>query len=281
MIPVVAIVAPGNMGAAIARRLTEHGVKVLTTLAGRGAASVARAEAAAMIDVSLDRLPAAEMVLSILPPAHALSFAQQMVPLLLAAERKPVFVDCNAVSPETVRQIGAVISAAGAPFVDASIIGLPPKPGHASPHFYACGAGASRVQALSEYGLDVRVLDGPMGAASALKMSYAGINKGVAAIAAAMILAASRSGATEALYQEMSESLPGLLTSLGRQVPDMLPKAYRWVGEMREIAAYAGEDAAARDVYVGFAALFDRIARDAAGERLESDVLTKFFTARS
>jgi hypothetical protein len=79
----------------------------------------------------------------------------------------------------------------------------------------------------------------------------------------------------------MSESLPGLLNSLGRQVPDMLPKAYRWVGEMREIAAYVGEDAAARDVFVGFAALFDRIARDTAGERLESDALTGFFTARS
>jgi 3-hydroxyisobutyrate dehydrogenase-like beta-hydroxyacid dehydrogenase len=269
------------MGAAIARRLTEHGVKVLTTLVGRGAASVARAEAAGMIDVPLDRLPAAEMVLSILPPAHALSFAQRVAPLLLAAERKPVFVDCNAVSPETVRQIGTVIAAVGAPFVDASIIGLAPKPGQASPHFYACGASVSRVQALSEYGLDVRVLDGPIGAASALKMSYAGINKGVAAIAAAMILAASRSGATEALYQEMSESLPGLLNSLGRQVPDMLPKAYRWVGEMREIAAYVGEDTAARDVFVGFAALFERIARDAAGERLDSDALTGFFTARS
>ena len=278
MIPVVAIVAAGNMGAAVARRLNEHGAKVLTTLAGRGAASVARAEAAGMTDVPLDGLVAAELVLSILPPAHALSFAQQMAPLLLAAERKPVFVDCNAVSPETVRQIGAVISAAGAPFVDASIIGLAPKPGQASPHFYACGGSASRVQALSEYGLDVRVLDGPIGAASALKMSYAGINKGLAAIAAAMILAASRSGATEALYQEMSESLPGLLNSLGRQVPDMLPKAYRWVGEMREIAAYAGEDTAARDVLVGFAALFDRIARDVVGEKRESAALTEFFS---
>jgi 3-hydroxyisobutyrate dehydrogenase-like beta-hydroxyacid dehydrogenase len=234
-----------------------------------------------MTDVPLDRLPAAEMVLSILPPAHALSFAQQMAPLLLAVERKPVFVDCNAVSPETVRQIGAVISAAGAPFVDASIIGLPPQPGQASPHIYVCGASAPRLQALAQFGLDVRVLDGAIGAAAALKMSYAGINKGVAAIATAMILAASRSGATEALYQEMSESLPGLLNSLGRQVPDMLPKAHRWVAEMREIAAYAGEDAAARDVFVGFAALFDRIARDVVGEKRESAALREFFSARS
>jgi putative dehydrogenase len=279
MASVVAIVAAGNMGAAVARRLNDHGVRVLTTLTGRGAASMARADAAGMTDVPLDRLPEAELVLSILPPASALSFAQQMAPLLSATvARKPVFVDCNAVSPETVREIGAVIAATGAPFVDASIIGLPPQPGKASPHFYACGASALRLQALSEFGLDVRVLEGPIGAASALKMSYAGINKGVAAIAAAMILAASRSGATAALYQEMSESLPGLLNSLGRQIPDMLPKAYRWVGEMREIAAYSGEDAAARDVFVGFAELFDRIARDVAGGKIESAALTEFFT---
>lgn len=284
MSPVVAIVAPGNMGAAVGRRLTENGVRVLTTLAGRGAASVARAVGAGMTDVALDRLVEAEIVLSILPPAQALSFAEQMAPLLLAAERKPVFVDCNAVSPETVRRVGAVVAAtgAGASFVDASIIGLPPKPGQASPHIYVCGESAARARVLilGQYGLDVRVLDGAVGAASALKMSYAGINKGVAALASAMILAAARSGATEALYQEMSESLPGLLESLRRQVPDMLPKAYRWVAEMREIAAFAGEDAAARKVFEGFSELFERVSRDVAGEKAESGVLTGFFANR-
>ena len=279
MIPVVAIVAPGNMGSAVGRRLTENGVRVLTTLAGRGAASVERASAAGMTDVPLDRLTGAEIVLSILPPAHALSFAEQMAPLLLAAERKPVFVDCNAVSPETVRRIDTVVAGTGAPFVDASIIGLAPKPGQASPHIYVCGdsAARARVLVLGEYGLDVRVLDGAVGAASALKMCYAGINKGVAALASAMILAAARSGATEALYQEMSESLPGLLQSLRRQVPDMLPKAYRWVAEMREIAAFAGEDAAAHKVFEGFSELFERVARDVAEEKVESAVLTGFF----
>jgi len=295
MSPVVAIVAPGNMGAAVARRLTENGVEVLTALEGRGAASVARASAAGMKDVPLDGLTRADVVLSILPPECAFRFAERMAVVLAragksaaasgtagaqAAERKPVFVDCNAVSPETVRRIGVVVTRAGAPFVDASIIGLPPKPGQAGPHFYVCGeaAACARVLALREVGLDVRVLEGALGAASALKMAYAGINKGVAAVAAAMILAAGRAGATEALYQEMSESLPGLLESLRRQVPDMLPKTYRWVAEMREIAAFASEDAAARDVFVGFSELFARIAQDAAGEKVESGVLTGFFT---
>jgi L-threonate 2-dehydrogenase len=279
MVPVVAIVAPGNMGAAVAKRLGEHGVRVVTMLDGRGAASTARAREAGMTEVSRDQLCEAQFVLSILPPSAALAFAQLLAPALQCAAQKPVFVDCNAVSPDTVRQIGAVVAACGASFIDAAIIGLPPKVGGPSPHFYACGADASRLRTLASYGLDVRVLDGPVGAASALKMCYAGINKGLCAIAAAMILTASRAGATEALYQEMSESLPGLLNSLRRQVPDMLPKAYRWVGEMREIAAFAGDDVATAEVFNGFAQLFEQISRDVAGEQRASAQLTRFFAA--
>jgi putative dehydrogenase len=280
MTSVVAIVAPGNMGAAVARRFAEHDVRVLTVLAGRSAASRARATAAGMSAVSLERLVEADFLLSIVPPATALSFAEQMAALLASAERKPVFVDCNAVNPATVQRIDLVMSATGTPFVDAAIFGPPPQPGWPGPHFYASGASAARFQTLSSYGLDIRVLEGPIGAASALKMSYAGINKGVTAIATAMILAASRAGATEALFQEMSESLPGLLTSLSRQVPDMLPKAYRWVAEMQEIAAFCAEDAAARDIFNGVARLYERMARDVGGSKQESAALTQFFPTK-
>lgn len=278
-VPWVAIVAPGNMGAAVARLLGEHGVRVVTTLEGRGAASAARAREAGMTVVPRDRLCEAQFVLSILPPAAALSFAQTMASMLRGVAQKPVFVDCNAVSPETVRQIGDVIAATGTPFIDAAIIGLPPKDGSGpSPHFYSSGPDAGRLLALASFGLDVRVLEGPVGAASALKMCYAGINKGLAAIAAAMILAAARSGATAALYQELSESLPGLLSSLRRQVPDMLPKAYRWVAEMREIATFGGaEDEATREIFNGFSRLFERIAQDVGGEQRASDALKQFF----
>ncbi len=278
MNPSVAIVAPGNMGAAVAKRLVEHAVRVVTTLDGRGEASAARAREAGMTAVHGDRLCEAQFVLSILPPAAALSFAHTMAPLLKNAAQKPVFVDCNAVSPETVREIGAVVAASGAPFIDAAIIGLPPGTGGAGPHFYASGPEAARLMALTPHGLDVRVLEGPVGAASALKMCYAGINKGLAAVASAMILAAARSGATSALYQEMSESLPGLLNSLRRQVPDMLPKAYRWVAEMREIAAFGGaDDAATREIFNGFAQLFEHVAADVAGEQRASTSLKQFF----
>jgi len=278
MVPLVAIVAPGNMGAAVAKRLGEHGVSVLTVLEGRGEASTTRAREAGMTAVPRDRLCEAHFILSILPPAAALSFAQVMAPLLREVAQKPVYVDCNAVSPDTVRQIGTVIATSGTPFIDAGIIGLPPKPGGPSPHFYASGPDAARLQTLASFGLDIRVLDGPVGAASALKMCYAGINKGIAAIAAAMILAAARSGTTAALHQELSESQTALLNSLRRQIPDMLPKAYRWVAEMQEIAAFGGDDAATREIFEGFAQLYAAIYQDVTGDKRTSTVLTQFFT---
>ena len=277
MKPVTAIVAPGNMGAALAKLLVRHGLQVLTVLDARSAATRARAAAAGMVGVPQERLVEADILLSILPPAHALPFAEQMVPALRSAQRKPLFVDCNAVSPATVKRIEAVVAPTGAPFVDASIIGLPPLEGRNDPHIYTSGDYASRLAVLRGYGLDVRILDGPVGAASALKMCYAGINKGVGAVAAAMILAATRAGAAQALSQEMSESVPELLSLLSRRIPDMLPKAYRWVAEMQEISAFTTDDPAATNIFASFAQLFDRISQDEAGDRREAAQLTQFF----
>ena len=98
------------------------------------------------------------------------------------------------------------------------------------------GPHAAGFAKLNDYGLIVRVLEGPLTAASALKMSYAGITKGFTALGAAMMLAATRGGSAEALKAELAESQPALLGYLTRQVPSMYSKAYRWVAEMDEIS---------------------------------------------
>ncbi len=224
------------MGAGLAKVLTDHGVRVLTTLTRRSAASSARAAAAGMHAVELEELAEADFLLSVLPPGEAESFARNMSGILARAKRKPLFVDCNAVSPQTARTIESLITGSGTGFADVGIIGLPPRPGSSGPHLYAAGTGAAQLQALNAYGLEVRVLDGPAGTASALKMSYAGITKGLLAVATAMILGASRAGVAAALQRELAESDPMLLQALSRRIPDMLPKAYRWVEEMRQIA---------------------------------------------
>ena len=200
-----------------------------------------------------------------------------MAPILRSSGRKTLFADCNAVSPQTVRSIECSLADTGASFADVGIIGLPPKPGGSGPHLYAAGPGATRLSSLQAYGLDVRVLPGSVGAASALKMSFAGISKGLLAVASTMILGASRAGVAEALQRELSESNPQLLASLASHVPDMLPKAYRWVEEMHQIAQFLASDPAGQAIYTGAAQLFERLAADTAGERTEAAVLTGFF----
>jgi len=276
MKPVVAIIAPGAMGAAVGQRLSERGLEVRTLLAGRSPASAARAKAAGLKAVDEAGIVAADLILSILPPGDALGLAESLAPKLAAVDRKPVFVDCNAVSPNTAIAVAAAIAPSGAPFVDAGIIGGPPTPDGKGPTFYASGSPAAAFTALGEYGLKIRWLDGPVGAASALKMSYAGITKGLTALGAAMMLAATRAGMAAALHRELAESQPMLLAWLGRSVPGMYPKAYRWVAEMEEIAGFVGEDAAAEKIFEGAAGLYTRLAADVAGNRLETGALTAF-----
>jgi 3-hydroxyisobutyrate dehydrogenase-like beta-hydroxyacid dehydrogenase len=278
MKPVVAIVAAGNMGAGIGRRLVENGLTVLTLLNGRSAATQQRATSAGMQPASLDAVMEADLLLSIVPPANALAFAEQTAFALKSARRRPVFADCNAVSPATVRHIHAVVSATGAEFVDAGIIGFPPQAGDKGPRIYAAGEAAAKLVALSAHGLDMRLLDGPVGAASALKMAYAGISKGNIAIVAAMILAAERAGSAEALRQELSESEPTLLKTMATRIPrSMFPKAWRWVAEMQEIAEFAKEDPAAHEIWTGISKLYDRMAEDLGGNHKEADALLRFF----
>ncbi len=262
MTAVVAIVAPGAMGAAVGKRLVDNGLKVLTSLDGRSEATVARAKAAGMAAATDSEIAAADFILSILPPGDALALAERFAPALQASNSKPVYVDCNAINPATVERVVAAIAPTGCPFVDAGIIGSPPKPGDAGPRFYASGPAAPRFARLRDYGLDVRVLGGAMSAASALKMSYAGITKGTQAIGAAMMLAAMRAGSADDLLAELQSSQKQLFPWLKRQLELMPPKAYRWVAEMQEIAGFVAEDPAARDLYEGAARFYERFAED-------------------
>jgi len=276
MSPVVAIIAPGMMGSAVGRRLVEHGVTVTTVLDGRSEATAARARACGMQPVNDAEAVTADIVMSIVPPAAAIPLAEKLLPRLQANRQKPIYVDCNAVNPKTVVEIAGIVTATGCPFVDAGIIGGPPKAGYDGPVFYASGEAAGRFAVLDQYGLKVRVLDGPVGAASAVKMSYAGITKGFTALAAAMMLAAAREGTAETLHRELAESQPALLGWLTRQMPAMYSKAYRWVAEMEEIADFVADDPAARQAYLAYARFYERIAADYDGCKREVDALQEF-----
>ncbi len=276
MKPIVAVIAPGAMGSAVAARLTENGLEVRTTLTGRSAESAARAREAGMRDATEDQIAAADVVLSIVPPGSAVALAQHLRPVIARAPRKPVYVDCNAVNPATVARIADVLAVAGCPFVDGGIIGPPPRPQAHATRIYLSGPEAERVAALGEYGLDLPILPGPVGIASAMKMSYAGITKGFTALGAAMMLAATRGGTAEHLKRELAASQPQLLAWLTRQTPNMYSKAYRWVAEMEEIAGFVAEDPAASQLFDAAARFYEHIAADHTGPRRQTGILSEF-----
>jgi 3-hydroxyisobutyrate dehydrogenase-like beta-hydroxyacid dehydrogenase len=277
MTPVVAVIAQGAMGAGVGARLVERGLKVLTSLKDRSTASVERAAKAGMTSASDEEIAAVDFLLSIVPPGDALGLAKRFAPALTASNAKPIYVDCNAVSPPTVDAIAAVIAPTGCAFVDAGIIGSPPKPKAADgPTFYASGPAAQRFAALEPYGLEIRVLDGPLSAASALKMSYGGITKGCTALGAAMILAATRGGSADALFAELKESQPQLLAWFSKQITGMYPKAYRWVAEMEEVSDFAGGAEATDAIYAAVAQFYERMARDFESDQRAVSALKAF-----
>ncbi len=282
----VALIGAGEMGAAVGRRLRECGARVLTSVAGRSPASIERVRAArlecAPDDDSLVR--DADLVLSIVPPGVALTVAGRLREPLRRARSRPAFVECNAISPASSRRIAAMLESIS--FVDAGIIGGPPRAGtqdpSQGPRLYVSGPEAHRAARLADYGLDVAQVDGPVGAASGLKLAYAGLTKGFTALAAAMVSAAARDGLAEALRAELLRSQPGFLARIERFVPQMLPKAYRWVAEMEQIAEFADSPANGATIYEGAARLYEAIAAEFSGETPAAGLerLTAFCTRK-
>src|SRR6266851_1287008 len=153
----VAIIGSGEMGAAVGRRLREMGARVVTPLRGRSVESVERVRQARLEVVDDDDtiVREAHFILSIVPPGLALAVAESLRRPLERVATKPVFAECNAVSPATARRIAAALADAGCHFVDAGIIGGPPPMDRTrlGPRFYASGPDAHRLARLNDCGV--------------------------------------------------------------------------------------------------------------------------------
>lgn len=257
----IAVISMGEMGAGIAGLLVSNGARVLTSLGGRSAASLARAEAAG-VEVLDERsmVEQADLLLSIVPPAAAGEVAQRLLPLLEQAAQPPTYLDCNAIAPQTLLALAQPFVQRGLPFADAGIIGPSPKVGGGSPRLYLAGNVDNACEQLRALGLDARRVSGELGDASALKMAYAGITKGLQALGSAMALGAARHGGQDLLLAELQASQPALYGWLARQLPSMYAKAYRWDGEMHEIARFVAPEAGAAQMYEGAAEWYGQVA---------------------
>jgi 3-hydroxyisobutyrate dehydrogenase-like beta-hydroxyacid dehydrogenase len=268
----VALISPGDMGQAVGTLLVHGGVRVLVCLAGRSVRTRGLAHAAGFTEIAtFDGLVReSELLLSIVPPAQAVAVAREVAAALGATGSRLTYVDCNAIAPRTAREVAAVIAPTGSGFVDAGIVGGPPRDAP-SPRFYASGPGRAHFGALADAGLDVRLLGDDVGEASAVKMCYAALTKGTTAIATELLVAARKLGVYDTLIAELRDSQGAQAKRMADAVPAMPGKAHRWVAEMEEIARTFEDVGLTPLIFQGAAEMYRLTARsEIGGERPET-----------
>ena len=248
------ILHPGKMGSTIAASAKAAVPRVVWTSAGRSSASAWRAAAAGLEDaVTVTNLVRdSDVIVSVCPPHAAESVAEEVAALGF----RGLYADANAISPSRARAIAGIIQRAGGQFVDGGIVGGPVQRAGTT-RLYLSGDGAGQVAACFEGGpLQAIVIGGGIGSASALKMVYAAQTKGTTALLSAILAVARHEGVEQELFQEWSMSQPWLGERALRQLEGAADRAWRWVGEMEEIAATfeeaglpGGFHLAAADVY--------------------------------
>lgn len=234
-IKTVALLHPGNMGVTIGAAAATSGARVVWASQQRSEATLDRARQAGLVDVETltDAVRGSDIILSVCPPHAAVELARSVAKHNFGG----IYVDANAVSRATAEQIGEIVTKAGASFVDGGIIGAPVKRAGTT-RLYLSGPRAPEVAELfSASMLDARTIGEEPGSASALKIAYAAWNKCTEALVLAVRALAAREGVDKALLEEWSLSQPDLERRSIRAAAIAAPKAWRYVGEMGEIAA--------------------------------------------
>jgi 3-hydroxyisobutyrate dehydrogenase-like beta-hydroxyacid dehydrogenase len=263
----VGLMSPGDMGQAVAMQIKAKGLNVYTALEHRSERTRALAREAGLTDVgTVARLVAeCDVVLSILNPGAALDFAREAADALRASGRQTLIVDCNAIAPDTVHEIAGVVERAGGRFLDAGIIGPPPR-GKAKTNLYVSGPGAADLEQLAGPQLIVHVISDGIADASALKMCYGALNKGTQALWLEVLIAAQRLGIADILEQQLQQSQADRYNWALSQFPILTPKAYRWVPEMLEISKTLGAAGVTPKVFQGAADIYRFVASTPLGK---------------
>lgn len=265
----VGFIHPGQMGVSIAAAVGSVGNTACWASDGRSSATAERAQSAGLHDVGrvVDLCNDCDYLFSICPPDQALNVAREVA----ATGYSGLYVDANAVSPGSAQSVAAAVTAVGANYVDAGIIG-PPAKSAGTTRLYLSGDEANTIASLfTNSVVDARVVGDRVGAASALKMAYAGWTKGSTALLMSQFALAKEQQIEDALLQEWSESIPGLAEKLQRESVSTAAKAWRFVGEMHEIAQTLEEAGLSRAWFEGAADTYTRLSHFKNRTDLNSD----------
>jgi len=263
----VGMMSPGDMGQAVAIQLRAGGFNVCTALEGRSDRTRALAREAGLTDVgSIGQLVAqCDVVLSIMDPGSAVNFARLAAEALRATGSNSLIVDCNAIAPDTVRQIAGVIQQGGGRFLDGGIIGPPPR-GKAKTTLYVSGPDAGDLEQLAGPQLIMHAIGEDLSDVSALKMCYGALNKGTQALWLEVLIAAQRLGVAGLLQQQLQQSQAERYNWALSQFPQLPPKAYRWVPEMLEISKTLSAAGMTAKMFEGAADVYRFVAATSLGK---------------
>jgi 3-hydroxyisobutyrate dehydrogenase-like beta-hydroxyacid dehydrogenase len=233
----IAILYPGDMGHNVARVLLEDGFSVVTTLVGRSERTrrLCASTAITVLDSMAAVVKRADTVLSIIPPTAAKTVAADFAAAVQGTGHKPLFVDANAISPMAAQEVGEIIAQAGAPYLDACIVG-PARDVRGRCTVYVSGAPAQVFAERLGKSLRTHVLGDRSGQASAFKMAFSGLNKGLVALLYELTVAAQEFGFLDELLHRYTALLPGVMQALEWLVPTYPMHAARRADEMRELA---------------------------------------------
>ncbi len=263
----VAILSPGDMGHAIGQLLRENELRVLTCLAGRSSRTRQLSEQAGITDVpNLNALVEQSDVLMSVTVSEAVpGLCEDIADAVKSTGTDLLFAECNAIAPELSKEMEGVLQSVGARYVDASIIGGPPR-NSSSPRVYASGDNASEFEQLREFGLDVRNLGPQLGRASGIKMCYAAMTKGTTALHAELLIAAEKLGLTQELMAEFIGSQPAVVSRMEGWMPTMPAKSRRWVSEMEEIEKTFEDLGLTPNIFKGVADMYRMIGATPLGD---------------
>ena len=263
----VAILSPGDMGHAIGQLLREKELKVFTCLAGRSDRTRELSEKAGIIDVpNLNVLvEQSDVVMSITVSEAVPGLCHEIADAVKATGTDLLFAECNAIAPSLSAEMQKVLNEGGARYVDASIIGGPPRNGN-SPRLYVSGDNATEFEQLKDFGLDVRNLGTQLGRASGIKMCYAAMTKGTTALHTELLIAAEKMGLREELMAEFAGGQQAVITRMEGWIPTMPAKSRRWVSEMEEIEATFRELGLTPDIFKGVADMYRMIGATPLGD---------------
>lgn len=266
---VVGFLGTGHMGAALGRALLDGGHHVRCALDGRSGRSRELAAAAGLRDVgTLDQLVAGvDVVLSVVPPARAMEAARDVAAAAVRTRSTPLVADLNAVAPQTVGEVGQLLTAAGCELVDGSISSGPPTGASKPARVYLAGPRAPEVAALTAPAVDWRVLNGPLGSASALKMCTASMYKGFTALALQAMVTAQQYGVLAPFLADIEREWPDQVPDLHTSVALAATKAERFVGEMHQISRAQAGAGLPGALFEGVAAAYDAVARSPLGRQ--------------